>query len=180
MFSSYWSGRRYWKECTIRESVSDPRHTHARARAHTHTHTHTHTYSVYCPSLHGDMPGFHIREPASPLPSRKVSWKPAETFLRPVRSWQLKLFNQHGDVISCSWCAWSFQEPRTLWQRNTALPVSWLSLFPVHSVVLQIARTSLLAQTVKNLPAMQETRAWSLGRKDPLEEEITTHSSILA
>ena len=85
-------------------------HTHARARAHTHTHT----YSVYCPSLHGDMPGFHIREPASPLPSRKVSWKPAETFLRPVRSWQLKLFNQHGDVISCSWCAWSFQEPRTL------------------------------------------------------------------
>ena len=86
--------------------------THTRARARTHTHTHT--YSVYCPSLHGDMPGFHIREPASPLPSRKVSWKPAETFLRPVRSWQLKLFNQHGDVISCSWCAWSFQEPRTL------------------------------------------------------------------
>ena len=40
--------------------------------------------------------------------------------------------------------------------------------------------SSLVAQMVKNLPAMQETRAWSLGREDPLEEEITTLSSILA
>ena len=33
---------------------------------------------------------------------------------------------------------------------------------------------------VKNLPAMQETRIPSLGREDPLEEEMATHSSILA
>ena len=33
---------------------------------------------------------------------------------------------------------------------------------------------------VKNLPAIQETRVLSLGWEDPLEEEITTHSSILA
>ena len=33
---------------------------------------------------------------------------------------------------------------------------------------------------VKNLPAMKETWAQSLGWKDPLEEEIVTHSSILA
>ena len=32
----------------------------------------------------------------------------------------------------------------------------------------------------KNLPAMQETWAWSLGREDPLEQEMATHSSILA
>ena len=32
---------------------------------------------------------------------------------------------------------------------------------------------------VKNLPAMQETRVWSLGREDPLEKEMATHSSIL-
>ena len=37
-----------------------------------------------------------------------------------------------------------------------------------------------MAQTVKNLPVMQETRVQSLGWKDPLEEEMTTHSSILA
>ena len=35
-------------------------------------------------------------------------------------------------------------------------------------------------QTVKNLPAMQKTRVQSLGRKDPLEKEMATHSSILA
>ena len=33
---------------------------------------------------------------------------------------------------------------------------------------------------VRNLPAMQETRVPSLGRKDPLEEKMATHSSILA
>ena len=39
---------------------------------------------------------------------------------------------------------------------------------------------SLVAQTVKNLPAMQETWVWSLGWEDPLEEDMATHSSILA
>ena len=33
---------------------------------------------------------------------------------------------------------------------------------------------------VKNLPAMQEMQVWSLGREDPLEKEMATHSSILA
>ena len=37
-----------------------------------------------------------------------------------------------------------------------------------------------VAQMVKNLPAMKETRVRSLGQKVPLEEEMATHSSILA
>ena len=37
-----------------------------------------------------------------------------------------------------------------------------------------------MAQSVKNLPAMQETLVGSLGRDDPLEKEMTTHSSILS
>ena len=37
-----------------------------------------------------------------------------------------------------------------------------------------------MAQTVKNLPAMQETRVRSLGREDPLEKGMATHSSSLA
>ena len=37
-----------------------------------------------------------------------------------------------------------------------------------------------VAQMVKNLPAMQETRVWSLGQEDPLEKGMATHSSILA
>ena len=39
---------------------------------------------------------------------------------------------------------------------------------------------SLVAQMGKNLPAMRETQFWSLGREDPLEEEMATLSSILA
>ena len=39
---------------------------------------------------------------------------------------------------------------------------------------------SLLAQTVKKLPAMQETRVRSLVQEDPLEKEMATHSSTLA
>ena len=41
-------------------------------------------------------------------------------------------------------------------------------------------RASLVAQTVKRLPAMWETWVQSLGREDPLEKEIATHSSTLA
>ena len=40
--------------------------------------------------------------------------------------------------------------------------------------------TNLIAQLVKNLPAMQETWVRSLGGEDPLEKEMATHSSILA
>ena len=36
-----------------------------------------------------------------------------------------------------------------------------------------------MAQTVKNLSAMQETQVLSLGQKDPLEREMATHASIL-
>ena len=37
-----------------------------------------------------------------------------------------------------------------------------------------------MAQVVKDLPAMQETQVQSLGREDPLEEGMATHSSTLA
>ena len=40
-------------------------------------------------------------------------------------------------------------------------------------------QASLVAQTVKYLPAMQETWVQSPGREDPLEKEMATHSSIL-
>ena len=39
---------------------------------------------------------------------------------------------------------------------------------------------SLVAQTVKNLPAMLETQVRSLGQEDPLEKGMATHSSIFA
>ena len=43
-----------------------------------------------------------------------------------------------------------------------------------------IYRASLVAQTVKNLPAMKETWVQALGWEDPLEKGMATHSSVLA
>ena len=40
--------------------------------------------------------------------------------------------------------------------------------------------SSLVAQLVKSLPSIQETRVQSLGHEDPLEKEMATHSSIRA
>ena len=44
----------------------------------------------------------------------------------------------------------------------------------------RIRGASLVTQMVKNLPAMQETRVQSVGREDPLENGMATHSSIPA
>ena len=45
---------------------------------------------------------------------------------------------------------------------------------------LQYSWVSLVAQMVKNLPTMQDTWVQSLGHEDPPEEDMATHSSILA
>ena len=44
----------------------------------------------------------------------------------------------------------------------------------------QCIRTSLVAQRLKRLPGMRETRVRSLGQEDPLEKEMATHPSTLA
>ena len=53
-----------------------------------------------------------------------------------------------------------------------------LSLFFLFE--LRFSWASLVAQLVKNLPAVQETQVRSLGWEDPMEKEMATHSSILA
>ena len=55
---------------------------------------------------------------------------------------------------------------------------SWLS--GSSRSFLCSSSVSLVAQIVKNLPAMQETQFLSLGWEDPLEKGMTTHSSIVA
>ena len=47
-------------------------------------------------------------------------------------------------------------------------------------ILLYLFRTSLVAQMIKNLPAMREIQVRSLGWEDPLEDGMATHSSILA
>ena len=46
--------------------------------------------------------------------------------------------------------------------------------------VLESVWAPLVAQSVKKLPAVQETQVQSLDQEDPLEETVATHSSVLA
>jgi len=61
---------------------------------------------------------------------------------------------------------------------NISVAVATISSVYFISPMAQMA--SLVAQMVKNPPAMQETWIWTLGWEDPLEKEMATHSSIPA
>ena len=52
-------------------------------------------------------------------------------------------------------------------------------LIKYHTYIM-FFRASLVAQSVKNLSAVQEMGVQSLGWEDPLEKEMATHSSVLA
>ena len=60
----------------------------------------------------------------------------------------------------------------------------WISLEWAFVELLKVLgedlKPSLIAQLVKNLPATQETQVRFLGRQDPLEKGMATHSNILA
>ena len=58
---------------------------------------------------------------------------------------------------------------------NSATSGQWVSLRVILS-----PRASLVAQTIKNLPAVQETWVQSLGQEDPLEKGMATYSNMLA
>ena len=61
-----------------------------------------------------------------------------------------------------------------------SMPMAGRSLGEGIGYPLLYSWASLVAQSVKNLPAMRETWVRSLGWEDPLEEGMATHSSILA
>ena len=97
------------------------------------------------------------------------------------------LLQHHSSKISILWHSASFMAHFHI--HTWRLEKSYLSLYRplltkwcLCSLVycLGISWASLAAQTIKNLFAMQETWVWSLSRKDPLEKEMATHSSILA
>ena len=73
-------------------------------------------------------------------------------------------------------------EPRSPALQADSLPSEPPGKCPLISEMqLEITvKSSLVAQLVKNLPAVQETRVRFLGWEDPLEKEMATHSSILA
>ena len=62
---------------------------------------------------------------------------------------------------------------------SSSCPLSWIYGF-ISLWIYTPVRASLVAQMVRRLPTMRETRVWSLGGKDLLEKEMATHSSTLA
>ena len=55
-----------------------------------------------------------------------------------------------------------------------------ICIYQYTSIYLYIYGPSLMAQVVEKAPVIQEMQVQSLGWKDPLEKEMTTHPSILA
>ena len=117
-------------------------------------------------------PGDHL---GSPRP------RSANTFVLLL----LLLLSHFSRVQLCAMCSGtqSFWHQRpVLWKIIFSHP-GWGSWFQDNSSALCTLRkwwASLVAQTVKRLPAVRETRVRSLGWEDPLEKKMATHSSTLA
>ena len=93
--------------------------------------------------------------------------------------WVLSGLSQHSLFSFHSAMEWRFQqasEPKGTQGLQAAgfHPWAW------NGYLLQYSWASLVAQTVKNLPAVQETWVQCLGQKDTLEKGMATHYSILA
>ena len=71
--------------------------------------------------------------------------------------------------------AWGSHNKRTDWENEQ----QGICLTLLGIQLLSLERLSLVAQMVKNLPAVQEMWVWSLRWEDPLEKRMATHSSIL-
>ena len=87
-----------------------------------------------------------------------ATWQPTPVFL-PGES--------HGQRSLAGYSPWGHKELDTTERLHFHLPYAKM-------------RASLVAQLVKNPPAMWETWVRSLGWEDPLEKEMATHSSFLA
>ena len=106
--------------------------------------------------------------------------------------WKRRLFSQSSYFLSSSLPSLVLPKPlpvgRLLGRRSgfQMLSQDWgnsqkvCPIFTSSDFIGQKHKASLVAQTVKNLPTMPDTWAWSLGQEDPLEKEMASHSSILA
>ena len=90
--------------------------------------------------------------------------------------------NTASALISCLWKSNYILYPHPhFWIFYPSVSLCCCGIpFPCLLIPLLCLRASLVAQRLKRLPAMWETWVRSLGREDPLEKEMATHSSILA
>ena len=102
--------------------------------------------------------------------------------------WSVLLCRPPGDlpdsgIKPCLFCLLHWQQVLYHLCHQYDIPKEYL-ITTFHLIVILIHRASLVAQTVKNLPARRETSVRSLGWKDSLEKgmekAMATHSSILA
>ena len=84
---------------------------------------------------------------------------------------------ERQSIFLCFWllCIWG-----CLFVSLTDLSIGMCLFFSLIWKNSLHMRASLVAQMVKNLPAMWETKVWSLGWEDPLEKGMATHFSIFA
>ena len=86
---------------------------------------------------------------------------------------------ENGNPLQCS-CLKNPGDGGACWAAVYGVSQSRIRLKRPSSSSSSVIWASLIAQLVKNLPAMQETQVQFLGRENPLEKEMATHSSILA
>ena len=85
----------------------------------------------------------------------------------------------HSSILACK-SPWAEEIGRLQSMRSQRVGGDWETEHTCNLTTCANSWTSLVAQTVKRLSTRWETRVWSLGREDPLEKEMSTHSSILA
>ena len=121
---------------------------------------------------------------------RKCKWKHNGTPLNAHKMnklWQIEISNTDENVeckishLTGVWIDKTILENRHyLWKLDLCIRLQKC----VHNTHLQrsnvLFRTSLVAQTVKHLSTMRETRVQSLGWEDPLEKEMAIHSITIA
>ena len=77
-------------------------------------------------------------------------------------------------------CLFNFYTEHIMWNSMLDQSQAELMIAQRNTNNLRYALVSLVAQTVKNLHPVEDTRVWYLGREDPLKKDMATHSSILA
>ena len=107
---------------------------------------------------------FHLPFVSTPIPSSS-SRKPPITFLSPQFSLHFLVWYPWSHIVCTNCCL--------------ASSPAWLFQALSRSFHVSVG-ASLVAQTAKNLPAMQVTQVQSLGWEVPLGKEMATHSNILA
>ena len=115
------------------------------------------------------------------VPLRKGAQR---TYLVMSELWLIEM--PASELSTFSFSVWNPAVICTIWWRRFKLTVNpdGVCVKPVPVCLSRAPYASLqaflVAQTIKSLPAMQETQVWSLDLEDPLESGMATHSGILA